>query len=200
MLSRKFLIYNLRPAHQTRPWSRETRIVCLLASVVGVLGDGRGVRSAQASRLDDAYVGIVKVREYGPRFKNNDNNKSGFFIVWYSHSMCQYSRLVCKEIITFDHMKKKKLVVIFFMLWKEVVEHICDRGSPLKHLPNRSCSQAGFPPPRCFLWPGCGLKSAARPVVSDRYLQVRAVDEVTVSLSLTKKQGRKFDCGSLNRE
>lgn len=40
--------------------------MCLLASVVDVLGDGRGVRSAQASRLDDAYVSIVKVAEYGP--------------------------------------------------------------------------------------------------------------------------------------
>lgn len=114
--------------------------------------------------------------------------------------MCQYPRPVCKYIVSFEYMKKKNLVVIFFTLWKEVVEHICGRGSPLKHLPNRSCSQAGFPPLRCFLWPGCRLKSAARPVVSDRYLQVRAVDEVMVSLSLTEKQGRKFDCGSLNRE
>lgn len=90
-------------------------------------------------------------------------------------------------------MKKNNNLEIFFMLWKEVVEHICDRGSPLKRLPNRSCSQAGFPPLRCFLWPGCRLKSAVRPVVSDPYLQVRAVDEVMVSLSLTAKQGRKFE-------
>lgn len=41
----------------------------LLASVVDVLGDGRGARFAQASQLDDAYVSIVKVTEYGPRFK-----------------------------------------------------------------------------------------------------------------------------------
>lgn len=112
---------------------------------------------------------------------------------------------MCKEIISFEDFYhrlhgKKKLVVIFFMLWKEVVEHICNRGSPMKRLPNRSCSQAGFPPLRCFLWPGYRFKSAVRPVVSDRYLQVRAVDEVMVSLSLTEEQGRKFDCGSFNRE
>lgn len=86
------------------------------------------------------------------------------------------------------------------MLWKEVVEHICDRGRPLKRLLNRSCSQAEFPPLRCFLWPGCRFKSAVKPVVSDSYLQVRAVDEVMLTLSLTEKQGRKFDCGSFNRE
>lgn len=130
---------------------------------------------------------------------------SGFSIAYYSHSMCQHSRPECKEIISFEDFyhrlhEQKKLVVIFFMLWKEVVEHICDRGSPLKRLTNRSCSQAGFPVLCCFLWPGCRLKSAVRPVVSDRYLQVRAVDEVMVSLSLTEKQGRKLDCRSFNRE
>lgn len=72
------------------------------------------------------------------------------------------------------------------MVWKEVVDHICD-SSTLKLLPEKSqpALSCGFPLLRCCLWPGAVQNSAGKPAIFEWY--PCPADEVIVALSLTGK-------------
>lgn len=66
------------------------------------------------------------------------------------------------------------------MVWKEVVEHICD--TRLKLLPEQKPAKLDFLYLHCFLWGGGGRLSILSP---------RPADETIVTLSQTEKQGQE---------
>lgn len=89
--------------------------------------------------------------------------------------------------------------LILLMVGKEVVDHICDRGSALNLLPESSqpAQNCRFPLQHCFLWQFCRKAKAKS---NFRGCYPCPADEVIVALYLwLKNKHKKFDFGSINR-